>query len=559
MKRRLAKDYVNVYRKGLPHDPDLIVKRSEIRKLIEAITTNDWVYLNTIDLGSSSRLSNVSQPNRRLENLQPNFRFCLPETAASILDLYMRSLCRDIPFDCLAGSELGQTALRELSKVFYYKLRAENTIGDQLWPESFPSQFLYYQTLSRTYTPEVNYLITWNDVITSQNGIKSPIAQQYVIDRRYIITPRDLCTFCDDNDILSIYLNLYMTLVRFKFPLNEAFSSLVQQSKNEQLGIANSYEIRSTLCRVAKRIDETVHRLKWSRMVPRPEEMGIEIERVMANGGCNPYFISSEIINSEIMKLVFGDHQSCLLSVINPNGCPKSPSYPSLTAAMASGLSTIMKFYFDPKHIFFRLHPDDTWSKLLRTEEPTNLGREMDQLALNLGYSRSWAGYAYGEDIEHAMALGEKIALKRLRSLIKSYAQKIKVNFHSLKGQELVITNIPVRSPRQREKEEKNSRIVMKETKEAKVRNSKIVIGIRSREGREGKEGRGLRGSVELRGLRGSVELRGLRGSKEARDSKDKDRVSKVIIEEAKEKGSKTSKGPKGKAGSPGSSASPRL
>ena len=134
------------------------------------------------------------------------------------------------------------------------------------------------------------------------------------------------------------------------------------------------------------------------------------------------YPIHDSLLESTALDRTETKFGTALLPQAYPEGSPTHPSYPGGHAVSAGSCTTVLKAYFDeeaeiadPK----RPHPEYDYSILESIDADLTVGGELNKLATNLSYARSWAGIHYRSDTTAGLRVGERIATAYLRDQLQ--------------------------------------------------------------------------------------------------------------------------------------------
>jgi hypothetical protein len=162
----------------------------------------------------------------------------------------------------------------------------------------------------------------------------------------------------------------------------------------------------------------------------RPEEYGGRVHNTLT--GARAYPVPTELLNSPVMTRVLdtnrarnlarnlGTTGTYLLSQAFPEGSPIHPAYGSgHSTYTGAGVTVIKAFYAD----FPVINPvvpisDDNVAPYNGT---LMMFDELDKLASNIGVGRLFAGVHYRSDHDHAVRLGELMALRTLQDWSRLY------------------------------------------------------------------------------------------------------------------------------------------
>jgi len=428
------------YSKGLPHNSLGEVDLPAFESLVHALDTGDPLDFDRILTSGGAKLVNpqaglafaMQGSDSHAMSMRPAPAFNSAEQAADAGEDYWMALARDIPFSDYSGNALIQRAAADLSR--FSDFRAPRQLGRVTPTTLFRgvsleelngpliSQFLLQDTpfgaeaisrRMRTTIPSLDYMTTYADWLSIQNGAPAPSA---VFDStpRYIRNGRDLAEWVHIDVLFQAYFEALLIL--FRLGARRDAGNPYTASRN-QVGFATLGDpyIASILCGVAKDALKAVWFQKWfvhRRM--RPEVFGGRIHN--HRNGAARYPIHSDILNSESLTEVFGRTGSYLLPQAFPEGSPLHPSYGAGHATVAGASVTILKAFFDESFVI----PDpveaaaDGTSLIPYTGTALTVGGELNKLASNVALGRNFGGIHWRSDATESLKLGEELAIRYL-------------------------------------------------------------------------------------------------------------------------------------------------
>jgi hypothetical protein len=279
---------------------------------------------------------------------------CFTQVNNDLIELYILSLARDIPFDKYAFSV--------------------HTIDYQILKPQI-SQFLlqkqYYTDL------EVDYLIDRDALISNQNG-NLMITRQIRSTPRFIITGRDLSSIIKDLTIYEILIDVINTLFKLQ-PINYT-----------------KEEVISKVLKTGFKTSKCIYQQKWSHFKLRPEALALEVDRAIRTKH-NRYNLPETLLNHDILKLIFLKQGNYLLSQAYSDGSELSPSYPELNSlVLRSSIDKLNEFFDFNQNL--RIY-EVINNQLVATNSMSNIKLELDKLVDNIGLASLYAGVNYRNDI----------------------------------------------------------------------------------------------------------------------------------------------------------------
>jgi hypothetical protein len=417
-------------------------------------------------------------------------------SAGEMVELYWMALLRDVPFreynddgdvDAAAG-ELG--GLTDFDGPTTPESLFRGSIeGAQTGPHV--SQFLYKNfergVIERTqrFRPlePTDYMIDYDDWLAVQNGEipdgginrstpNEPSLSDAGIRRntkRYPITGRDLATYVGENVSQQPYLNAALILQNAEpdddSPENLALSNLsadgagsvpmepgLPVDPNVPAGFVDYVRsgYQSLLGGILQKHAHAAWYHKWRvHRRLRPEEFGGRVHHV-TNGTMidgqpvgTRYPIHGDLLGSTALAETRSRLDTALLPQAYPDGSPTHPSYPGGHAVTAGSNATILKAYFDGDARItnpVRPDPDDPTSLTTDgTPDSLSVRGEINKLAANVSYARSWAGIHYRSDTTAGLRIGERIAIGALSERLRqrpadAYGGRGEFNFRTFDG-----------------------------------------------------------------------------------------------------------------------------
>ena len=475
----LYPDKAGTYTKGLPHD-------SFGRVDLNAFAT----FKNALRSGKFSDFENITMGGTRTEN-GPQGGLCFdlcaldgaqfgqpivppaPTTASDqnateLLEHYWGSLLRDVAFTDYGSSALAAEAAAELGAQPTY-LGPRNGSGhvtpNLLFRGAFPgetlgpylSQFfitptsLGAQPLSQqmvTYLPNIDYMTSFSDWLTVQNGNVTGLQNQKDPQHRYLHNGRGLAAFTHVDVLYQAYLTALLVLGTIGAPLNPGNPYVGSRTENG-FGTFGAPDFAGTLTEVATKALNAVWYQKWFvHLRPRPEAHGGLVHLIKTGEGSKTDATFSKVIlNSRGLQQSFNKYGTWLLSQAFPEGSPTHPSYPTGHGVVGGACLTVLKFFFDGNFVI----PDP----MVPTSDGLSLvpytGADAGELTVNgelnkLGHNVSFghgthAGIHWRSDTDTSLLLGEAVALSFLRDKAQTYNEPFTVQLTKFDGTTATISN----------------------------------------------------------------------------------------------------------------------
>ncbi len=467
------------YTKGLPHDSFGRVDLTAYGTFKTALASGEFSDFENIIMGGTRKLNGPQGGLAFDLDALDNAQFGQPEvppapliagdqSATELLEHYWASLLRDVAFTDYGSSALAPSAAEELSGLPTY-LGPRNSRGqvtaDLLFRGVFPgetlgpyiSQFLITpaffgaQPISQqmvSYLPNIDYMTTFSDWLTVQNGNFTGLPNQIDSFLRYRRLGRDLAAFTHVDVLYQAYFVAFLVLAGMGAPLNPGNPYIGSRCENG-FGTFGAPDFAGTLTEVATKALNAVWYQKWFvHLRPRPEAAGGQVHLVKTGQGDKTDVKPSEVIlNSTGLQQSFKRYGTWLLSQAFPEGSPMHPAYPTGHGAVGGACITLLKFFFDGNFVI----PNP----VVPTSDGLSLisyaGSDAGQLTVNgelnkLGHNVSFghgihAGIHWRSDSDTSLLLGEAVALSFLRDRAKTYNEPFTIQLVKFDGTTATISN----------------------------------------------------------------------------------------------------------------------
>lgn len=476
---RHASHYAN-YSKGLPHDTygDVLVNGTSdpYVTMVNAVNSGDPEQLEAIPLAGPRRLVNPQAAYAyQLEGADSHALATLPapaftsrEAAGEMEELYWMSLSRDVAFQDYTASPPPSPLAEALQELDTHpdfrgpKANGHVTAGT-LFRDTLPgstqgpylSQFLLLdvpygtQRLSQRIQTRVSgddRLFAFPEWLNIQNGQLPSAGQQERFDPtpRYIRNGRDLAEYVHRDFPLQSSLNAALIILgqndndtdpKSAPPVHDPNNPYLDYVKQEAFVTFGNADLLDLIGRVMKLALQGQWYQKWQvHRRLRPEEFGGRVNH-QKTGGPPRYQIPSTLLNSPVFSRVFNRNKALnlqfnnvdegyfLLNQAYPEGSPLHPAYGSgHSTYVGAGVTMLKAFFRTTRPVKNPVVPSADGLSLVPYTGPTlTLQDELDKLASNIGLGRLFAGVHYRSDHEHAVRLGELIALRVLQDLARTY------------------------------------------------------------------------------------------------------------------------------------------
>jgi hypothetical protein len=475
----LYPDKGGTYTKGLPHDNFGRVDLNAFATFTNALESGEFSDFEKIIVGGT-RTQNGPQGGlafdlEALDNVQfgqpqvpPAPKTASDQNATELLEHYWASLLRDVAFTDYGSSALAAHAAAELGSQPTY-LGPRNG-GGQVTPNllfrgAFPgetlgpyiSQFfikptaLGAQPISQqmvSYLPDIDYMTTFADWLTVQNGNVTGDQNQVDPDLRYRHNGRDLAAFTHVDVLYQAYFTAFLVLNTIGAPLNPGNPYIGSHTENG-FGTFGGPDFAATLGEVAVKALNAVWYQKWFvHLRPRPEAIG-GIVQLIKNGqsGDTDVTLSNVILNSHGLHQSFNKYGTWLLSQAFPEGSPTHPSYPTGHGTVGGACITVLKFFFDGSFVIPdpKVPSSDGLSLLDYTGSDAGLltvNGELNKLGHNVSFGHGiHAGIHWRSDTDTSLLLGEAVALSFLRDRARTYNEPFSISLTKFDGTTATISN----------------------------------------------------------------------------------------------------------------------
>lgn len=370
--------------------------------------------------------------------------FASDTMAVEMAELYWQALTIDVPFREYESNSLITAALADLN-VFSCPLRSSppgkittrtlfrgETAGDLIGP--YISQFLWLdvpygiKTFDQRYrfaSRNQKFLTGFVEWLACQRGAEPAMKLKFDAQPRYICSNRELAEYVHQDFSFQTYLNAALIMLGFgPEALNRTNPYLGSRTQFGDITFGNK-NILSLIAQAALLGQKGAYYHKWlvHRRL-RPECFGGRIEVHVS--GRKSYDMHPEILNCDAVSRTKAAHDSCLLPVAFPEGCPTHPSYPAAHSSNAGACATILKAFFNEDYPVPRpVEATSDGSYLMPWKgEPLTLGNEINKLANNIALGRDAAGVHYRSDSINGLFVGEQQALGLLCDYSRTYNER---------------------------------------------------------------------------------------------------------------------------------------
>ena len=473
----LYSDKCGNFSKTLPHDSYGRVNLTAYQSFTNALSSGNPSDFENIILGGTVKLTDPqSGLAYDLEGIDGhNFTVpsapavASPQIATEMVELYWASLLRDVPFDQYSSNTIAQQAAQELTNMPAYQgprnsngsvtpqLLFRGGLGSTFAGETtgpYVSQFMLIPTFMgvqpisqqwQVFLPGQDFLTTFSDWLTVQNGGSTGLTVQMDPQVRYARQGRDLASLTRMDVLYQEYLVALFVLMYTGVPLNPG---VPYASSKTQVGFGTfgGPDFAATMAEVATRALKAAWFQKWyiHRRL-RPEATGGLVHLMNTGQGSQVSCkLNKTLLTSNAVQQSFKKNGSYLLSQAFPEGCPTHPSYPTGHGTVAGACTTVLKFFFNGGSVVPSpvMPTDDGLSLQPYTGSSLTVNGELSKLTHNVSFGHGiHAGIHYRSDTDQSILLGEAVALSVLRDRASTYNQKFSVHIAKFDGTTATISN----------------------------------------------------------------------------------------------------------------------
>ena len=148
----------------------------------------------------------------------------------------------------------------------------------------------------------------------------------------------------------------------------------------------------------------------------RPEAFGDLVHQRVEEGADHP--LHAALLGSAALERARARYGALRIAHAYPEGAPGHSAYPAGSAAIAGVSATLLKAYFDERHVIpgaVQPAPGRPGQVVPWTGTPLTVGGELDKLAATYTFGRVLAGIHWRSDAAAGLALGEAVAISILR------------------------------------------------------------------------------------------------------------------------------------------------
>jgi membrane-associated phospholipid phosphatase len=442
---------IGSYSKGLPHNGLGEVDLASYQSLLHALKTCQPSDFESMIMGGNVLMTDpqagaaydLEGTDSHQLAIPPSPALASAQRAGEMVENYWQALLRDVPFSQYGTNPLAQAAIDDLNKLSDFRGPEQNgcvtpqtlfrgfTAGDLIGPylSQFFVQPVNFGALSiaqtyNTYLPGIDYMTDFPSWLAVQNG-QGPFAKDMVDPQpRYLRCGRDLSAFVHVDVLYQAYFMACLWLIDHNAPLNPG-NPYLHSKTQAGFGTFGAPHIKALMAEVASRALKAVWYQKWFvHRALRPEEYGGLVQNRLT--GAANYPLHSDVLNSNAVEQVYNQHNSYLLPMAFPEGCPQHPSYGAGHATVAGACVTILKAWFNDTFVIPNpvVPSDDGLSLLPYTgsdADQMTVAGELNKIAANVAIGRNHAGVHWRSDYRESLLLGEAVAISILKDQRPTY------------------------------------------------------------------------------------------------------------------------------------------
>lgn len=364
-------------------------------------------------------------------------------------ELYWAALCRDLPFSAYQADSLSVAATTELKRLdplnfstslFRVSMPGVNEGGylSQFLINPMPLGGNWLSQRINCPNPNSDFLTTLKTWRLSQKGLRTPVTTTYLPARRYIFCGRALAEYVRTDFTYQAFLCAALIMQKWGrvalspvLPARRYFNSAAFVSKGWS-------DIHALIVEASRLALQDCWYWKWRvfRRL-RPEEFAGRC--VLKAGGFGDTSLMTEGLDAlERSHRKFG---TGLLTQSYPEGSPLHPSFPGGHAEIAGACVTILKAFSDPTFpIPAPVVPTDDGLDILGYRGNLTLEGELNKLAWNIGFGRTFAGIHYRSDHVYGILLGEALAIKLLEETgLRIFGEHLQLPLRRFDGSQTTI------------------------------------------------------------------------------------------------------------------------
>jgi len=257
-------------------------------------------------------------------------------------------------------------------------------------------------------------LTSFEEWTSCQDGAPPREATSYLPSPRFISNGRALAEFVRSDYSYQAFLSAALIIQSWgRNALNPGLAS--RYTRNTAAFVENGWpQILALVAQASQWALEDAWYWKWRvfRRL-RPEELSGRV--FLADDGVFKSGVCGDIASLEGVKRTIQNTGTPLLAQAYPEGAPLHPSFPAGHAQIAGACVTILKAFTDPNFLVpAPVLPSDDGTELKSHDVKLSIEGELNKLAWNIAFGRSFAGIHYRSDNDAGLLFGEEIALQLL-------------------------------------------------------------------------------------------------------------------------------------------------
>ena len=376
-------DKGGTFTKGLPHDNFGRVELTAYESFKTALTSGRFSDFEKIIMGGTRTLNGPQAGLAFDLCAMDSAQFGQPEvppapliagdqSATELLEHYWASLLRDVAFTEYGSNALAGMAAAELSGLSSY-LGPRNSHGQVtngllfrgvfpgetqgpyisqffITPTSLGAQPVTQQMVS--YLPGFDYMTSFNDWLTVQNGNFTGLENQIDPVLRYRRMGRDLAAFTHMDVLYQAHFVAFLVLSNMGAPLNPGNPYIASRCENG-FGTFGAPDFAVSLAEVATKALNAVWYQKWFvHLRPRPEAAGGLVHLVKSGQGNKTDVVPSEVIlNSRGTSTELQQARDVAAFAGVSGRLADAPGLPDWARHRCGGVITVLKFFFDGNYV----------------------------------------------------------------------------------------------------------------------------------------------------------------------------------------------------------------
>jgi hypothetical protein len=457
---------IGSYSKGLMHNQLGEVDLTAYATLAKAVTTQNPADFDAIQLGLGRKLTSpqaglamdLEGPDSHHVTLPPAPQLDSAEEAGEAVELYWMALARDVSFADYPSDPVIAAAAQDISRMSDFRGPKQNgqVTPATIFRTSVPgdlegpwlSQFLTLDfnfganpvsQRMHTVLPNINYMTSFADWLTVQNGADPSANIQFDSTPRYIRNLRDMAQWVHIDALYQAYLHACLIMLGQGTKLDPG---LPLYNAKAEAGFAQcgGPHILSLVCEVATRALKAVWYQKWFvHFRLRPEEFGGRVHN--ARVGAANYPVHGDVLNSAALDAVHSQYGTYLLPQAFAEGSPTHSSYGSGHATVAGACVTALKAFFDETDTVKNpmTVSEDGTSLVPYNGAPLTIGGELNKVAKNVAFGRNGAGIHWRSDAVNSLTLGEDTTICILQEQKASYNDNVSMTLTKFDGTKITI------------------------------------------------------------------------------------------------------------------------